>query len=451
MTTYKGLHWESIRFLKDHLYRRIASPLNNALGRLAIAQHVEGADVAQEQYRHVARSLEITLNLVKAWAALIHVESGGVIQDSQRRPLLPDALPEWLVEHLNSQTAFRAEHSQPVFAHPETFYESLILVCEIVARVGSLKCLALSNAPGETPGVWLRAVFQPPESGPYASLNKLIADLDQENPLERDTAIQLQVMAGFMRINRAHFTLQNNTQTGEQALAARLPTTHIAGQPAAPAPAVEIITPPNGNETKGQKDLYESVKHGLEDAPPDARSSLTQLVRVQLDDQAPKAEPDRDTAGQEATSGPMGETEDKPILSGPVLARTPRDLEPPDALSPDQAEADDPSKHTISGPVLAPRSQRAPSAPLVPSESERAAPAPDDPGEVENASETLIVPPPDFRQRFELALSSGEPPSTGETSSADGVPDQPVTDTDNGGDDGNDSAAGAPNAHTSTG
>ncbi len=43
MTKYQDLHWSSINFLKNHLYRRIASPLNAALGRLAIGGLAVGA------------------------------------------------------------------------------------------------------------------------------------------------------------------------------------------------------------------------------------------------------------------------------------------------------------------------------------------------------------------------------------------------------------------------
>ena len=73
MTTFEDLHWESLRLIKKHLYRRLATPLNNALGRMAIARHVTDPSEAREQYRRVEYNLEIALNLVKAWAALVHV------------------------------------------------------------------------------------------------------------------------------------------------------------------------------------------------------------------------------------------------------------------------------------------------------------------------------------------------------------------------------------------
>jgi hypothetical protein len=87
MTTYPDLHWDSLRFVKTHLYRRLATPLNNALGRLAIARHVNDPAEAREQYRRVEQNLEIALNLVKAWAALIHVKSGGTIRQAQYRQI----------------------------------------------------------------------------------------------------------------------------------------------------------------------------------------------------------------------------------------------------------------------------------------------------------------------------------------------------------------------------
>ena len=134
MTSFEDLHWESLRLVKKHLYRRLATPLNNALGRLAIARHVTDPAEAREQYRRVEYNLEIALNLVKAWAALVHVMNGGTIRQSQRRQLIPGGIPAWLVEHLNTQTAVLVEHTQPVVVHPETFYESVLLMCLITDR-----------------------------------------------------------------------------------------------------------------------------------------------------------------------------------------------------------------------------------------------------------------------------------------------------------------------------
>jgi hypothetical protein len=60
--TFEDLHWDSLRLVKKHLYRRLATPLNNALGRLAIARHVTDPAEAREQYRRVEYNVEIALN-----------------------------------------------------------------------------------------------------------------------------------------------------------------------------------------------------------------------------------------------------------------------------------------------------------------------------------------------------------------------------------------------------
>jgi hypothetical protein len=223
MTTYQDVNWDSLSFIKKHLYRRLATPLNNALGRLAIARHVNDPAEAREQFRRVEQSLEIALNLVKAWAALVHVKSGGAIRQEQRRLILPDQLPAWLVEHLNTQTAFLIEHTQPILAHPETFYESLLLVCLAGSMVGTLKKMVTCDAPGGENSIWLRVIFEPPISGPYANLGGLFKRYDARSPLGQDVMFQLQVLQEFLRINHATLRLQNNRRSGEQALTVCVP------------------------------------------------------------------------------------------------------------------------------------------------------------------------------------------------------------------------------------
>jgi hypothetical protein len=294
MIDYQDLHWPSLNFLKNHLYRRIASPLNSALGRLAIAQHINDPAAAKEQFKRIEMSLEIALNLIKAWAALIHVQAGGVIRDFQRRQITPASIPSWLVNYLSSQTTVRFDHSEPIFVHPETFYESLILLCQIGGAVGNLKHLSSANATGKYKGVWVRAVFEPPKAGPYASLSKLVESLDLDNPADRDTAIQMQVLGGLMRINQMRFTLQNNIQSNEQALSALLP----------PAPAARDLPLPT-------EDILADV--AASESPESA-----------LDHEPPSEQP----VVPESSAEPV---DDKPHLSGPVLARTPHDLSAPAA------------------------------------------------------------------------------------------------------------------------
>jgi hypothetical protein len=92
-----------VNSIKNHLYRRLASPINNALGRLAIARHVEKSPETEAQLIYVERNLERVMSLIRAWAALIHVKSGGSIGPEQRRRVQREEWPAWLVEYLHTQ------------------------------------------------------------------------------------------------------------------------------------------------------------------------------------------------------------------------------------------------------------------------------------------------------------------------------------------------------------
>ncbi|RPI91899.1 MAG: hypothetical protein EHM39_14130, partial [Chloroflexi bacterium] len=101
MIGYEELTWATLNLVKRNLYRRLATPLNQALGRLAIVRHITDADEIRAQVIMAEQSLEVALNLLKAWAVLIHVKSGGIIRQDQRRLIAPDGMPAWLVEHLS--------------------------------------------------------------------------------------------------------------------------------------------------------------------------------------------------------------------------------------------------------------------------------------------------------------------------------------------------------------
>lgn len=225
MTTYQDIHWESVNFLKNQLYRRLGSALNNALGRLAIARHVENGQSAQEQFRRAEQGLEIALNLVRAWAALIHVQSGGTIETMQRRTLTPTALPAWLTDHLDAQSAFQVRHTRPLQVHPETFYESLLLLSQLGTAAGSFRHLFSGDAAAG--GVWIRAVFAPPPSGFHSGLRSLGASLTPAQGIDGDGTFWLDVLRAMVQVNGGRLTLQNNTQTGEQALAVWLPAAPV--------------------------------------------------------------------------------------------------------------------------------------------------------------------------------------------------------------------------------
>lgn len=232
MTGYQDLHWGSIQFLHDHLYRRLVSPLNVAMGRLDIARHVAGHEDASAQYELVSHSLEMTFNLIKAWGVLVHVESGGVMPDDQRHRVAPEDLPEWLMLALGDRVDVYIEYTAPVLVHAEVFYESLQLLCQITGTVGRLQQLVLEDALGDEGGFWARAIFEPPPTRTYTSLRSLLDGLDNGDPLEQDIEAQIRVLGALMKINRGRLTLQNNPRTGVQALAAWFPVAEVAADAA---------------------------------------------------------------------------------------------------------------------------------------------------------------------------------------------------------------------------
>ncbi len=221
MTTYQDLDWKSLDFVRHHLHRRLATLLSHARGHLMVAQSLAGTQDVQTQCRRASQGLELAMNTLKTWSALIQVKSGSALKTEQRRVITPTVLPDWLVETLNAQTAFKAEQTLPLFVQPDVFFESLILITEIAARMGHLKLLLLGDAKGETPGVWLRAIFDPPQSGSFAGLRGMVDRLDANNPAELDVLIQLLVLESLCQINGSCLKVQTNVDTGEQALAAQ--------------------------------------------------------------------------------------------------------------------------------------------------------------------------------------------------------------------------------------
>lgn len=373
MTNYADLDWSTLNFVRNHLYRRLVNPLNSALGRLMIVQHITQDVVssvqAQEQFQRVTEGLEVTLNLVKAWAALIHVQSGQSIDDEQRRTISGSDLPAWLVAYLDARTAFQATFQHPVLIHPETFYEALVLLCEVAGQVGSMKTLILRDASRPAGSVWVRAIFEMPARGPYKNLDELVTRLDQYGPTQRDTVTQVHVLRAMLAINGAELRLQNNTESGEQALAvclAAAPPTEVA-----PAlPRVDLTTPPAQD-------------------PPD---SLSALARRVLGPPLPGTETGTETG---AESGPdrAASEQTAPASSGA------------DAPSGDEDRFE---TRIVPPPNFAERIKGAGNhKPAAPDDAPtNSAPAGDD-----DRFGTRIVPPPNFADRIKGAI---QPPSEAE-------------------------------------
>lgn len=221
-TSYHGLHWDSINRVKDYLYRQLVPVLDDALARMEAAERGETGR-ARSALAPVAHRLEMARNTLAAWSALITVESGGLVPSGKRLPLAAPMLPAWLTEQIRSRTTLTLDYKRPVFAHPEVLFESLLLLSQVGEDIGALLQITLADAVETPRGVWLRAVFVPPVRGAYSGMSTLLNALNARRDAG-DAAFRLQVVGSLMKINDARLVLQNNRKTGEQALAALLPT-----------------------------------------------------------------------------------------------------------------------------------------------------------------------------------------------------------------------------------
>lgn len=221
-TAYHGLHWGSVNRVEDYLYRQFAPVLDDALARLEAAERIETGRT-RSTLAPVAHRLEMARNTLAAWAALITVESGGLVPSGKRLPVAVPMLPEWLTEHIRSRTTLTLDYKRPIFVHPEVLFESLLLLSQVGEEIGALLQITLADAVETPRGVWLRTVFVPPARGAYSGMSTLLNALNARGDAG-DAAFCLQVTSSLMKINGARLTLQNNRKTGEQALAALLPT-----------------------------------------------------------------------------------------------------------------------------------------------------------------------------------------------------------------------------------
>ncbi len=409
MTTYQDLHWDSLNFVKTHLYRQVATPLDHALGRLAIADHVGRGELSLEQFQHTAYSVEIALNLLRAWAALIHVKSGGTIRPDQRHTLAAGAWPGWLVDRLKTQTTVQIDYTRPLTVHPETFYHSLLLLCDVCAAIGTLKQLVVANANHGQIGVWVRAVFSPPPTGAYKGLGDIVKHLES-GASDHDMAVQLHVAVSLLEINGASLKVQNNTETGDQALAALLPVqqavadhaekstgslyAHLARELGEPSPAQEpvqdqgALSESDEPSSAGKPRLTRPVLAPTPEAPglllaalhgalPDDESDVENKPETRIvpppdrDEHLAAALDDADPTAPEPESPEPGGVENKPETD--ASADTPETESAPDDAP------------TAVSPGASPGAADADVIEVV---------------TVENAPDTLIVPPPDFRRRL---------------------------------------------------
>jgi len=294
--------------VKDYLYQQLVPLLDDALARIAL---VDPGDTSRARVSlgPIEHRLERARNALDAWAALITVESGGLVPDGQRLPLAAPLLPRWLMESLQARTTLTIDYKRPIFAHPEVFYETMLLLSQVGEEVGALLQMVLTDAVEEPRGVWLRAVFMPPLRGTYSGMSTLLNALSARGDAD-DAVFRLHVISSLMKINASRLVLQNNRKTGEQALAALLPT----------LTADDLL----GSHGNAQRPALRLAERGP--AAPDAGSTGT-LAPFRLDDDSddqraddavPPFPPDELESWLDA-----GQPEPEPDDSGPSVPHIP--------------------------------------------------------------------------------------------------------------------------------
>ncbi len=400
MTNYQDLDWNSLNFVKNHLYRRLANPLNHALGRLLIMEHIVTDVHARQQFQQVTRNLEVALNLVKAWTALVHVQSGGRLTPGQRRYLGTDKLPAWIVEHLKLQTDVQLIFKRRIYAHPETFYEALVLMLQIAAAIGSPQVLRLEDAP-DSGGVWARAVFDAPAGEPYAGLSGLAQRLDLKEPGTRDILTQILVLRALLALNGAELRMQTNEQTGTQALAVRMPTSsseQIIVAPELPQAMLDALDATSSDPARPQAVAPEPERpidksETLIIPPPGFRKRLAKITAAAQAAAHEQADPAQDDASTSAAT--------------------------PAALTVPSIPAIENESDTLMLPP-SDREQRL-------AEAQYAAgslpPQPADAAAVENQSETLMLPPTDRETRLAETAQAATDPTAAPAAPESGTPE----------------------------
>ncbi len=219
MIEYNNLNWETLNFVRQHLYPR----LSELLGETTRLLTGDEGNRAQNQ-ADARRQLDMAMNIVSAWELLVRWKTeGNEATTAAFQEVNLTELPEWLLTLLGERAILKMEQSKSIWVHPETFYEGLFLLVNIAEKVGVLSHIMLNDASSPREGVWLRIVFVPAVAGGFQSKVAILDKLNQDASANRDTVIQFAAVNDFLEINRTRFSLQNNTRTGHQAFAVLLP------------------------------------------------------------------------------------------------------------------------------------------------------------------------------------------------------------------------------------
>jgi hypothetical protein len=193
-----------------------------------------------------------------------------------------------------------------------------------------------------------------PPTGPYTTLNALADALSTQ--LQYDTLIQLMVLQDLLTINGAVLKIQNNKQSGEQALAVRLP-------------AVPANLPPEDDTNDLFTTVLEQITASREEG--ERESFFAQVLRE------------------------LGGPDSAPVVNSPVDAGESETLAvPPPSLRDRLAALDAPDWDAAQEKRDREANARYASGSYEPDNHKQ--------------PETLIVPPPGFRERLVAFARSGD-------------------------------------------
>ena len=221
---YKNLHWETLDFIKAHLYHRLTKPLSQAVETLEQLQHAQNKEPGLAKLRQIQYQLNALMNTINAWATFITFKHNGPLSDFQFKEFTKADIPEWVQSYLQAHTDLRIEFEQIIEVHHDTFIEGILLLFHIARSVSSIGEIQILDAPATKNGIFVRIIFIPAnDKAPFDSLSDIESQFDPDDMMERDLAIQLVVAREMMELNRAKFNLQNNKKTGQQAFTAFFP------------------------------------------------------------------------------------------------------------------------------------------------------------------------------------------------------------------------------------
>lgn len=204
-----NLDWNNVDKLSLYLFERLQHPI------------LKATEQVYQSPRVTIQQLQLAHNRLNAYTSLVEWKTSDVFPPEAFVKLHLGDAPAWVFESLNRFASIKMEHSKPIYIHPATFYESLLLLTSIAHHVGKLSHITTADATLPQNGVWIRIVFTPPNDEQFKSKSAIKIALN--NATDYDATLELDVIADMLCINHTQFALQNNTRTGHQAFSILLP------------------------------------------------------------------------------------------------------------------------------------------------------------------------------------------------------------------------------------